>query len=101
MNIAKLLEIEGKPSLIIFAHSTGGHTHRDTIDGVTLDGQCISRRYPTEEMPKDDEIQPWLVNHTQDVLGAAIKYRPWHQGKEIHIQAVATSPAKETASAAA
>jgi len=100
MNFAKVIQIEGKPTLVIYAHA-GGHQHTDTIDGVTLDGECISRRYPTEEMPKGDEIQPWLVNRTQDVLGAAITYRPWHQGNEIHIKSVATSPAKETASAAA
>lgn len=100
MNIAKVVEIDGKPTLIIFANA-GGHQHRDTIDGVTLDGKCISRRYPEQEMPKDDQIQSWLVNHTQDVLGAAITYRPWRQGKEIHISNVATSPAMETASAAA
>ena len=70
MNFAKVIQIEGKPTLVIYAHA-GGHQHTDTIDGVTLDGECISRRYPTEEMPKGDEIQPWLVNRTQDVLGAA------------------------------
>lgn len=101
MNIAKVVEIDGKPTLVIYAHTTGSHQHRDTIDGVTLDGECISRRFPNEEMPTHGDIQPWLINKTQDTLGAAITFRPWNQGRSIHIQAVAKSPAQNDSDSAA
>lgn len=88
MNIARVIEVNRRPVLIITAESDGG-THRPNIDGVDTNGACLARSYPGEDMPTGDHVQAWLVNKTQDLLGAAITYRPM-RGNEIRINQVAT-----------
>lgn len=79
MILARVIEFDGAPMLVIIPKKNGTHQHDDII-GITNiglgDGTC--RRYEGESMPKSEMAAlAWLTNKVTELTGCAITYQIW------------------------
>jgi hypothetical protein len=74
MNIARVIEIDGAPMLLIYSKKHGSHTH-NAIDGIDSSGRCV--RYEDERMPEERDLHLWLQTKVQEELGVPIVARRW------------------------
>ena len=89
MNLARVVEIDEHPVLVIYAKQQGTHQHTDIAGFTELEtGKCTSVRFDNESMPaKGEDTTVWLINKTQKVLGFHIEAWSWDNGA-IDIQRV-------------
>ena len=69
MNIARFIEVDGAPMIIIYAKKNGAHFHT-TIEQA---GHCF--RYEKESMPLPADVPLWLAQKLQQEFGALITAR--------------------------
>ena len=81
MNIARLIEVDGAPIIIIYAKKHGTHDYT-TIEET---GRCY--RYEKESMPAPADIPLWLTQKLQREFGALITARRWDDSS-IEIQRI-------------
>jgi hypothetical protein len=77
MNIARVIKVEGVPTMIIYPKTHGTHTHAD----IPITGTCF--RYEGEPMPAPEEITHWLTTRIQREFSCRIRSRAWAGGIEI------------------
>jgi hypothetical protein len=102
MNLARVVNIDDHPTLVIYAKKHGTHQHTD-IEGITEleTGMCTSVRFDKESMPATGEDTTiWLITKTQRVLGTHVDARPW-DNDAIDIMRVHKPTSEQPATAAA
>jgi hypothetical protein len=102
MNLARVLEIDDHPTLVIYAKQHGSHQHTDIKGFTELEtGKCTSVRFDKESMPaKGEDTTVWLINKTQKVLGTHISSRSW-DGDAIDIMRVHKPTSEQSVTEAA
>ncbi len=77
MNIARVIEVDGAPMMVVYAKTHGTHTHYE----IPITGQCV--RYENESMPAPEDVTNWLTMKVQRQFNCRITSRSWDGGIEI------------------